>query len=227
MPPASSVSFAKLPCALPWRQQRSVSLARLPPVTQGKTRHLGRHVGSRVLFLSASRRLYPFRGMYATPNAVTLARQAAVAAGDGQRMVRSTEPLRTSGRLPNVYHRAPSMQELRQMAQFEALPPVEAVVLAGPASHRCGMQASYEPLLCPLHHGLMVQHARALHADVAAVLCLPRRYVRQDDPLWGQLHDGVLTTGAVVERSVAMPSCFFFCMCSACWCNFCVPSWSS
>lgn len=30
------------------------------------------------------------------------------------------------------------MQELRQMAQVEALPPVEAVALAGPASHRCG-----------------------------------------------------------------------------------------
>ncbi|KAL4438693.1 hypothetical protein ABPG77_006297 [Micractinium sp. CCAP 211/92] len=50
------------------------------------------------------------------------------------------------------------MQELRQMAQFEALPPVEAVALAGPASHR---------------------------------------YVRQDDPLWSLLHEGVLTTGRV------------------------------
>lgn len=85
-------------------------------------------------------------------------------------MVRHVEPPRTSGRLPNVYHRAPSMQELRQMTQFEALPPVEAVALAGPASHR---------------------------------------YVRQDDPLWSQLHEGVLTTGRVrgalglYERSAA------------------------
>ncbi|KAL4440108.1 hypothetical protein ABPG75_003109 [Micractinium tetrahymenae] len=72
--------------------------------------------------------------------------------------MRPNSQLRTSGRLPNVFYRAPSMHELRQMAQFEALPPVEAIAVAGPASHR---------------------------------------YVRQDDPLWGQLHEGVLTTGWV------------------------------
>lgn len=75
-----------------------------------------------------------------------LAHQAAAALGRPT-MVRHVEPPRTSGRLPNVYHRAPSMQELRQMTQFEALPPVEAVALAGPASHRCGARSPLHVLL--------------------------------------------------------------------------------
>lgn len=41
------------------------------------------------------------------------------------------------GKLPNVYWRAPTMQQLRDAPQFEALPPVDQVTVVGAASHRC------------------------------------------------------------------------------------------
>lgn len=62
------------------------------------------------------------------------------------------------GTLPNVYHQAVSLEELRRCPSFDALPPAAALALAGPPSWR---------------------------------------YVRQDDPLWGRLHPGRLTSGYI------------------------------
>ena len=60
------------------------------------------------------------------------------------------EEQRLWGRLPNVYRHALTMQQLREdpRVPFEGLPPVEQLVLAGPATHRCAAHRRQLPFCC-------------------------------------------------------------------------------
>ncbi len=85
----------------------------------------------------------------------------------------------TSGVLPNVYHNAVSLEELRRHTHFEALPPLGDVCLGSAASYRYVRQA--DPLWDHLHAGMLTtgQLAAALgfyEPAAARRLGLPQRW---------------------------------------------------
>lgn len=90
------------------------------------------------------------------------------------------------GALPNIHWLALPFPALRLNSGFEALPPVDRVLVAGNASYR--WVHCFGRITFPVAH---------MWAQVGQ----PRRcrYVRQDDPLWSRLHQGLLTTGRLPQ----------------------------
>lgn len=113
---------------------------------------------------------------------------------------------------------APTMEQLRRdpRVPFEGLPPVEQLVLAGPESHRCATavaQLAWEQRWLAANRSLLlVNNEWEWPAPLATCLIRShqyrccRRYVRQDDALWDELHAGVLTTGAHCSMAVQPPA---------------------